>query len=136
LDTTTDYGFYHVSLRAPGTVVESCQGECIKSGAEINLNRDKVSTKDYSGQLIVVDSIAKFKSANARYLSNEKDINLNGVDALVYDNNQTSNGGTSLHGVQFYKDNVDYSFTLDSSKYSEPQYGKVFDSIISSIKFN
>jgi prepilin-type N-terminal cleavage/methylation domain-containing protein len=136
LDTTTDYGFYSVRLRAPGTVVESCQGECIKAGAQILLVRNKVSNKSYSGQLVLMDSIAKFKSANAQYLSNEKDIDINGVDVLEYDGNQASIGGTNLHGVQFYKNDVDYSFTLDSSKYSDPQYGKVFDGIISSIKFN
>jgi len=136
LDTTTDYGFYSVRLRAPDTVVGSCQGECIKSGAQILLVRDKVSTKDYNGQLILMDSIEKFKSANAQYLSNEKNIDINGVNVMAYDNNQISNGGTSLHGIQFYKDNVDYSFTLDSNKYSDSRYGKVFDSIISSIRFN
>lgn len=135
-ETTTDYGFYNVSLRAPGTVIKSCNGECLKSGAEISLNRENVGTQDYNGQLILMNSIDKYKTANAKYLSNEKVINLDGVNALEYDNNQASSGGTNIHGVQFFKDNVDYSFTLDSSKYSQPQYGKVFNSIISSIKFN
>jgi len=134
LDNTTDYGFYSVRLRAPGTVIDSCQGECLKSGAQILVLRNPVST--YSN--VLIDNITKFKtsSVSARNLINTKTITVDGVEMLEYDNDSTSQGGTSLHGVQFYKNKIDYSFTLDNEQYTQEKYGSVFNNIVKSIKFN
>lgn len=129
LDKTTDYGFYSLRLRAPGTVVESNMGEDIKSGAQILFIRDRVTT---------IDSIEKFANEGplAQYLTDKKTTAVDGIAMLSYENGSADSGGTNLHGVQFYKDSVEYSFTLDSDKYTSKEYGKVFDSIIESIKFN
>ncbi len=121
LDTTTDYGFYSLRLRAPGTVVESNMGEVIKSGAEILLLRDRAT---------LIGNIQQFANSDlGKGLTAKKTITVGGVEALEYDRD-------SGHGIQFYKGGVSYNLSLDKDKYAQAPYGDTFDGIVASIKFN
>jgi type II secretory pathway pseudopilin PulG len=134
LDTTTSYGYYSAKLRAPGTEVESNQGEIIKSGAQILLIRQVVSPA-------TTDNIDKFVTSGAHgSLTDKNTVSVDGAQALEYTEVPILEGGNDgsykIHGVRFYKNEVSYGLELDNSKYVQAEYGNVFDGIIKSIKFN
>lgn len=134
VENKTDYGFYSVRIQAPGTVIENNMGEVIKSGAQIMLIKNQVYND--------INTIEKFagNSSNGS-ITNKKVTTVDGIAMLTYDREPFVEGGDNsgtyvIHGVEFYKDNVDYSLTLEKSAYDNPAYKKVFDDIASSVKFN
>lgn len=131
-ETPTDYGFYSVHFQAKGTVIETGRGGAeLKSGAEIMLIKtsDKATNPE--------STIAEYASnnINAKFFKNKKTITLDGVKALEYDLDRTSDGGTSGHQVLFYKDGVQYSLDIDNTQYTQQQYKEAFQTIVNSVKF-
>jgi hypothetical protein len=131
-ETPTNYGFYSIHLQAKGTVIETGRGGAeLKSGAELMLIKtsDKATNPE--------NTIEEYASSNlnAKFFKDEKTITLDGVKALEYDLDRTSDGGTSGHQVLFYKDGVQYSFDMDNTQYGQQQYKDAFQSIVHSVKF-
>jgi hypothetical protein len=130
-ESATDYGFDNIELQAKGSVVETGHGEDLKSGALMNLM--KSSDKSTNPENSIEDYA--LKSRDVAHLKNNKTITLDGVKALEYDLDATSDGGTSLHQVRFYKDSTLYLLNMDNTQYSQPKYSAAFQSTIHSVKF-
>jgi Tfp pilus assembly protein PilV len=130
-ESTTDYGFDSIELQAKGSVVETGHGEDLKSGALMNITR--TSDKSTNPENSIDEYTAK--SRDVKYLKNSNTITLDGTKALEYDLGATNDGGTSLHELRFYKDNILYVFSMDNTQYSQSQYKAAFQSTVHSIKF-
>jgi hypothetical protein len=131
-DNKTDYGFYSLRLQPKGTVIEpSAGGAVLKSGAELLLTKSSDQSTNPEKNVEEYSS----NSQDAKFLKSKKIITVDGVKALEYDLDRTTDGGTSVHEVRFYKDSIVYVFDMDNQQYSQPSYKSGFDSIVKSIDF-
>jgi hypothetical protein len=130
-ESTTDYGFDNIELQAKGSVVETGNGEDLKSGALMDIM--KSSDKSVNPENSFNEYIAKNK--DDKRFKNIKTITLDSVSALESDFDSTNDGGTSIHEVRFYKDNTLYLLNMDNTQYSQSQYKAAFQSTVHSIKF-
>lgn len=130
-ESPTNYGFDAIELQAKGSVVETGNGEDLKSGALINIM--KTSDRSTNPETSVEEYASS--SQDAKFLKNKRTFTVDGIEALAYDLDRTADSGTSLHQVRFYKDSVLYVLYMDNRQYTQPQYKAAFDTTVKSIHF-